>query len=60
MGTEDAIQDCKDHLLNMEEEFLQDIIDKEWMEEYTRPKSKQAQEPEKTASSKGFQVAGAP
>lgn len=60
MGSPEAIEDCKEHLLNLQEEFLQDIIDREWMEEYTRPKSKQTEANEKTGSSKGFQVKGAP
>ena len=61
MGSEDAVLDCKDHLLNLEEEFLQDILDREWMEEYTKPKSKQEGANNKSSGSKGFHVAkGAP
>ncbi len=62
MGSEDGVLDCKDHLLNMEEEYLQDVRDREWMEEYTKPKSKQAGAEEgKKEHSEGFQVAkGAP
>lgn len=62
MGQEDNVLDCKDKLKNLEEEYMQDILDREWMDEYMKPKSRQdngtnAQAP----SSKGFQVAkGAP
>lgn len=58
MGSEDGVLDCKDYLLNLEEEFLQDH---EWMDEYTKPQSKQEDVQQKSAASKGFQVAkGAP
>ena len=25
MGSEEAVEDCKDHLLNLQEEFMQDV-----------------------------------
>ena len=59
-GDEDAVLDCKDHLLNLEEEFLQDVQDREWMEEYTKPTSKQPKENNNTKQGKGFEIKGAP
>ncbi len=58
--------DCKEHLLNLEEDFLQDIVDRQWMEEYTKPKSKQEDQSsgggrsDGAGGGKGFQVSGAP
>ena len=61
MGSEDAVFDCKDHLLNLEEEFLQDVIDRLAMEEYLKPKSRQENSDSgKKGNSQGFQVKGAP
>lgn len=61
MGSEDAVLDCKDHLLNLEEEFLQDVMDKEWMDEYTKPKSRGEGDERKVKNNDGFKVGkGAP
>ena len=61
MGAEDAVLDCKDHLLNLEEEFLQDVIDRLAMEEYLKPKSRQEnRDSGKKGNSQGFQVKGEP
>jgi len=62
MGKEEQVLDCKDHLQNLEEEFLQDVIDREWMESYTKPKSKEEDQGGKGKNGgSGFQVgAGAP
>ncbi len=54
--------DCKEHLLNIEEDFLQDIIDRQWMEEYTKPRSRQDEQGGGRGGDgdRGFQVSGAP
>ena len=43
MGSEEGVLDCKDRLLNIQEEFLQDAIDKEEMEKFLNAPSKDAQ-----------------
>jgi len=48
-GTEDNVLDCKDYLLNREEEFLQDFVDQEYMRNLERP----AKESEPAAKPKG-------
>lgn len=58
-GDEDNCMDCKDELLNLEEEYLQDVIDKEMMGQYERP-SKYEEEKRSNPKSTGFVVAGAP
>ncbi|KAK7477919.1 hypothetical protein BaRGS_00030828, partial [Batillaria attramentaria] len=60
-GPEDAVIDCKDHLLNLQEEFLQDVVDQEYLQELQRPPSKM-QEPSRSHSNKaqGFVVRNAP
>lgn len=39
-GTEDNVLDCKEHLLNLEEEFLQEVVDQEYLRDLQRPPSK--------------------
>jgi predicted RNA-binding protein YlqC (UPF0109 family) len=36
-GDEDNVMDCKDHLKMLEEEFIQDAADREWMTQYEKP-----------------------
>lgn len=62
MGSEEAVEDCKDHLLNLQEEFMQDVEDKEWMASYTRgPESRDRDQKPKGGDTNGFQVGkGAP
>lgn len=60
-GAEDAVEDCQDHLLNIEEEFLQDVIDQEAMRELTRPPSKrEGHSKGQQESHQGFVVVDAP
>ena len=59
-GDEDAVLDCKDHLLNLEEEDLQDVQDRERMEEYTKPTSKAPVSNGNNNKQKGFEIKGAP
>jgi len=63
MGSEEGVLDCKDHLLNLEEEYLQDAIDKENLKAYEQAPLKQMQQQqrqEKKSSTNGFEVKGAP
>lgn len=58
MGTdEDNVLDCKDHLLNMAEEYEQEVIEKEL---YMKPSTKSNDTQEKKTKSDGFKVAKAP
>ncbi|KAK3104810.1 hypothetical protein FSP39_010756 [Pinctada imbricata] len=59
-GDEDACYDCKDHLLNLQEEYLQDVIDREMLQELTRPPTKYQNENKRDDINKGFVVANAP
>ncbi|ESO99461.1 hypothetical protein LOTGIDRAFT_231082 [Lottia gigantea] len=36
-GPEEGVADCKDHLLNIQEEFLQDVMDQEYLENLQKP-----------------------
>merc|ERR1719361_3145453 len=54
---EDNVLDCKDYLLNMAEEYEQEVIDKE---QYTKPTLKASSGQEKKTKSDGFKVAKAP
>lgn len=36
-GDEEAVLDCIDHLKILEEEYIQDCADKEWMQQYEKP-----------------------
>jgi len=63
MGSEDGVLDCKDHLLNLEEEYLQDAIDKENLKAYEQAPLKQLQaqqQQQEKKSTNGFEVKGAP
>ena len=62
MGGEEGVLDCKDHLLNIQEEYLQDAIDKEMLEKYEKPPSRSAERTlSKNAQPDGFKVVkGAP
>ena len=62
MGGEEGVLDCKDHLLNIQEEYLQDAIDEEYLREYEKPPSRSADKSlSKNSTSDGFKVVkGAP
>ena len=61
MGSEDAVEDCKEHLLLRQEEFMQDVEDKEWMASYTRGPDARDRDQKPKEKSNGFQVGkGAP
>jgi polyribonucleotide nucleotidyltransferase len=64
MGGAEDVLDCKDELLNLVEEFMQDMADKEWMEDYLKPARDDAGAGGRghghKGASKGFEVKGAP
>jgi hypothetical protein len=62
MGVEEGVLDCKDHLLNIQEEFLQEVIDKQMLEQYEKPPSRNAERGlSKKPTADGFKVVkGAP
>jgi len=61
IGDEDNVLDCKDHLLNIEEEYIQEARDKEDMELYMKPREENDKHDKKKGGPKGFSVgAGAP
>jgi hypothetical protein len=59
-NSEDNVLDCKDHLLNMAEEFEQEAMDKEALDQYLKPSHKNSDGHEKKTKQDGFKVAKAP
>jgi len=59
-GDDDNVQDCIDHLKIMEEEYIQDVADKEWMKQYEKPNRALDNKDSNKDASKGFYVAKAP
>jgi len=58
-GDDDNVQDCIDHLKIMEEEYIQDAADKEWMKQYEKP-TRAADNKDNHKKQDGFFVAKAP
>jgi polyribonucleotide nucleotidyltransferase len=58
--SEDNVMDCKEHLLDLAEEFEQEVQDKVAMDQYLKPASKHADGHEKKSKNDGFKVAKAP
>merc|ERR1711970_25660 len=58
-GDEDAVLDCIDHLKIIEEEFIQDAADNDWMRQYEKP-TRQLDTKDSNKDQKGFYVAKAP
>jgi len=58
---QDSVLDCRDHLLNIAEEYEQEVMDKEALDAYLKPASRanEAQE-KKSNKGKGFEVTKAP
>jgi polyribonucleotide nucleotidyltransferase len=57
----DKVYDAKDHLLNLEEEYLQDVSETEYMQKFVRePNSDNKKGGAKENQSNGFVVKGAP
>ncbi|XP_021963131.1 vigilin isoform X2 [Folsomia candida] len=59
-GEQDKVYDARDHLLNMEEEYIQDVTENEYMQKYLKKDSDQNQGNHKQKQSNGFVVKGAP
>lgn len=57
-GDEEAVLDCIDHLKIMEEEFIQDAAETEWMRQYEKPARKV--EEKESSKDNGFRVSKAP
>jgi len=66
MGSDEGVLDCEDHLLNLEEEHLQDAVDRENLKAYEQAPLKHMQQQNERRSTNnnnaaGFRVAeGAP
>jgi len=60
-GIEDDCHDCKDHLLNLEEEYMQDVDERDEMQKYLKhePDNKGGKA-NKQGKQEGFIVTGAP
>ncbi|XP_019637669.1 PREDICTED: vigilin-like [Branchiostoma belcheri] len=59
-GLPEHVEDCKDYLLNLEEEYMQDIVDQEAMSQYMKPSRTEEASNNRPAHSKGFVVRDAP
>lgn len=61
-GAEDAVLECKDHLLNLQEEYLQDINESEVLSQYQHPQSRHddSNRPGSQTPPEGYTVRGAP
>ncbi|XP_042900399.1 vigilin [Parasteatoda tepidariorum] len=61
-GDEDDVLDAKDYLLNLEEEYVQDMKERDLMRQYTHPPSRNGthDSDEGHYNDKGFVVKGAP
>ncbi|KAH3827192.1 hypothetical protein DPMN_129122, partial [Dreissena polymorpha] len=56
-GAEDDVYECRDHLLNIEEEFLQDVIDNEYIQSLQKPsRSGEGDEKRSRADGPGFML----
>ncbi|XP_071529081.1 vigilin isoform X2 [Panulirus ornatus] len=63
MGAAEDVEECKDHLLNLMEEYMQDIVEKEDLEVYMTPKPSPVSgetSPGGLKRNEGFVVSGAP
>ncbi|XP_074655321.1 vigilin-like [Tubulanus polymorphus] len=58
-GSEDNVYDCRDHLLNLEEEYMQDVRDQENLEQYMVP-SRDDSRQDNGQKSSGYICTGAP
>jgi len=59
-GDDENVQDCIDHLKLLEEEFIQDEAEKEWMKQYEKPNRALDNKESGKDNNKGFYVAKAP
>jgi len=58
-GDEEAVLDCIDHLKILEEEYIQDAADKEWMHQYEKP-NRSLDNKDSNKNPKEFKVSKAP
>ena len=58
-GEEDNVLDCKDHLKMLEEEYIQDVADREWMSQYEKP-TRAVDNKDTKKNQPGFVVSKAP
>eukprot|EP00914_Ancora_sagittata_P007954 GHVO01015688.1.p1 GENE.GHVO01015688.1~~GHVO01015688.1.p1 ORF type:complete len:139 (+),score=21.07 GHVO01015688.1:110-526(+) len=59
-GSEDNVLDCKDHLQNLEEEYMQDVSENEMMQQYLRSPSREDDGQRRSGHGHGFTVRNAP
>lgn len=59
-GLEEHAEDCKDHLLNLEEEYLQDITENEYMQQYMKSGGNAEADDNHPKEQRGFVVKGGP
>lgn len=60
-GAEDSVFEAKDHLLNLEEEYLQDVVEQDYRNQFASPYSTTNESPGRTErGSNGFIVQGGP
>merc|ERR1712080_293371 len=58
-GDEDNVMDCRDHLKMLEEEYIQDVADREWMTQYEKP-TRAVDNKDTKKNQPGFVVSKAP
>lgn len=56
----DKVLDARDHLLNLEEEYLQDVKETEYMQQYVRDPKQDKAKSSSEMKNNGFVVTGAP
>jgi len=59
-NNQDRILDARDHLLNLEEEYLQDVKENEYMQQYVRDSKQDKGKSSNEKKNNGFVVTGAP
>lgn len=59
-GAAENVADAKEHLLNLEEEYLQDFTDQEMLNSYRAPSSGHSMDSPTRAGNNGFMVSGGP
>jgi len=59
-GNEDDVLDCREHILNIAEEYMQDISDREQMQQYIQPQRGQQDNYRGNVKQTGFHVRDAP
>lgn len=60
MGQPDNVEECKEHILNVVEEYMQDMLDEEYRNSFLKKPSKPDTPAAKDPNDPGFVVKGAP